>query len=175
MSKFSFLNNNWIVTLTATLIGVFAALYLNEIVASRKLNQQKVIATKNIFQEIKQNRESLEVSIKKLEIMLGTIVFMNERMQENGEFISSVDSLAIFKEKYSRYMIQVLSIISVGIIGVIGVFYKIIYAKDQRVHLRKLKKMEDKLNIQNMKMQYRMKQLNVYNFLKYNLKEALGN
>lgn len=72
-------------------------------------------------------------------------------------------------------MIQVLSIISVGIIGVIGVFYKIIYAKDQRVHLRKLKKMEDKLNIQNMKMQYRMKQLNVYNFLKYNLKEALGN
>jgi hypothetical protein len=72
-------------------------------------------------------------------------------------------------------MIQLLSIMSIGIIGVIGLFFRIIYTKEQRIHLRKLRKMEDKICLENMKMQYRLQRLNVYNFLKYNLKEALGN
>jgi len=58
-----FLSNNWVVTLTATLIGVFSALYLNEIVASRKLENQKAIAKQNILTEISQNQESLEKNI----------------------------------------------------------------------------------------------------------------
>lgn len=72
-------------------------------------------------------------------------------------------------------MIQLLSIMSIGIIGVIGLFFRIIYTKEKKIHIRKLKKMEDKISLENMKMQYRLQQLNVYNFLKYNLKEALGN
>jgi uncharacterized membrane protein (DUF106 family) len=79
--SFKYLSNNWIVTLTATLIGVFAALYLNEVVETKKLNNKKSIATKNIFLEVEANQESLEKSIKKLEMTLKTIAFLKPRMK----------------------------------------------------------------------------------------------
>jgi hypothetical protein len=98
--SFKYLSNNWIVTLTATLIGVFAALYLNEVVETKKLNNKKSIATKNIFLEVEANQESLEKSIKKLEMTLKTIAFLKPRMNDDGELIASPDSMTSFKSKY---------------------------------------------------------------------------
>ena len=55
---------SWVITLSATLIGVFAAMYLNEWMASRKLTQQKSIATQNIMAEFHSNRDFLEGTLK---------------------------------------------------------------------------------------------------------------
>ena len=95
-------SNNWLVTLTATLIGVFVALYMNEIVSSKKLENQKTIATKNILSEIKQNQESLEKNIKNQEVLLGTIQFIKTHMDSENRVISSVDSMNIFRKKYPK-------------------------------------------------------------------------
>jgi len=47
-----FLTSDWVITLTATLIGVFGAMFLSEMVSSKKVKKQKSIATKNILFEI---------------------------------------------------------------------------------------------------------------------------
>ncbi len=96
----SFLKNDWVITLTATLIGVFVALYLNEMVASDKLEKQKSIATSNIFLEIEHNRAVLEKNINKLEVLLATIEFMDTHMTEDDRLISSVESMTNFRYKY---------------------------------------------------------------------------
>ncbi|MFD2588132.1 hypothetical protein ACFSQJ_14390 [Croceitalea marina] len=95
-------SNNWLITLTATLIGVFVALYMNKIVSSKKLENQKTIATKNILSEIKQNQESLEKNIKNQEVLLGTIQFIKTHMDSENRVISSVDSMNIFRKKYPK-------------------------------------------------------------------------
>jgi len=99
-----FLSNNWVVTLTATLIGVFAALYLNELVASHKLEEKKAIAKQNIFKEIEENRRSLEKNIVKLEKMLDVINFLDPKMDEENGLISSPDSIAFFKSKHPEIL-----------------------------------------------------------------------
>ncbi len=76
------------------------ALYMNETVTSKKLENQKSIATQNILSEIKQNQESLENNIKNQEVLLGTIEFVKSHMDPENRVISSVDSMNIFKNKY---------------------------------------------------------------------------
>jgi len=95
-----FLSNDWVVTLSATLIGVFAALWLNEMVSSKKLEQQKTIAKQNIVTEIEQNQKSLEESIKKLELMLNVVTFFNPKMDEEGRLITTPDSIARFRANH---------------------------------------------------------------------------
>ena len=58
------LTSNWFVTLSATLVGVFVALYLNELVASRKLEIAKATATDNILTEIESNLSSMQDAVK---------------------------------------------------------------------------------------------------------------
>ncbi len=94
------LSNDWIITLTATLVGVFAALYLNEIVISRKRDNKIAIAKKNVFKEFNQNQENLEKNIYNLETVLGVTQFINPKMDNEGNFITSPDSIANFKSKY---------------------------------------------------------------------------
>jgi len=92
--------NNWVITLTATLIGVFAALYLNEWVSSKKLRNQKTLATKNILTEINSNQNSLETSIRKHTDLLETMEFLIKYVDEEDRLISPVDSMNKFRTKY---------------------------------------------------------------------------
>ncbi len=69
--RFKILTNSWVITLTATLIGVFVALYLNEWLASVKLNNQKQIAKENVLAELKSNNKKLNESITKHKSALG--------------------------------------------------------------------------------------------------------
>ena len=95
-----FLANNWVITLTATLIGVFVALYLNERVSSSKLKSQKSIATKNILAEISSNQGSLEETIDKHLELLEVMEFLGEYLDEDNNLITKPEILGKFKNKY---------------------------------------------------------------------------
>ncbi len=98
--NWKFLKNNWVITVSATLIGVFIALYLNEMVSSIKLNNQKSIATKNLFQEIENNRKSIEENIEKHEVMLAVFEFRSNHVDAENRVITTPDSMQLFKNKY---------------------------------------------------------------------------
>ncbi len=92
--------SKWLVTLTATLIGTFLALYLNERVAIRKVNQQKTIASKNIREEIQMNREELEKSLKQHEQLLDVVIFMEEYYNsEDEKLIVHKDTMNAFRTR----------------------------------------------------------------------------
>lgn len=93
-------SSNWIITLTATLVGVFLALYLNEWRSSNKLDNQKRIATENILKEIKSNQQQLEQSVVLNKSLLGVLEFTEEYMDEENRIIVSPDSVNIFRKKY---------------------------------------------------------------------------
>jgi len=94
------LASNWVITLTATLIGVFLALYLNELVASNKLKNQKSIATKNILSEITANEERLVKSIVKHTELLDGMSFLNKYVNDEDELIAPSDSMAVLRAKH---------------------------------------------------------------------------
>lgn len=100
-NRLRLLTNNWVVTLSATLIGVFAALYLNEKVASQKIENQKSIAAKNILSEISSNETKFKTAMNKHKVFLDLMVFMDDyAYSESGGFISPIDSLNKFRQKH---------------------------------------------------------------------------
>jgi len=94
------LTSNWVITLTATLIGVFGALFLNEWVSSKKMRTQKSLATENIITELTSNQENLESSIIKHTELLEILDFLNKYLDEEERLISPIDSMNKFKTKY---------------------------------------------------------------------------
>ena len=62
--NYRILTSNWFVTLSATLVGVFLALYLNERVASQNLDKAKASATDNIMTEVESNLNSMQDAIE---------------------------------------------------------------------------------------------------------------
>ncbi len=76
MKNSKLLTNSWVITLSATLIGVFAAMYLNEWMASRKLTRQKSIATQNILAEFQANRDFLEGTLEDHQEILEIMDFL---------------------------------------------------------------------------------------------------
>lgn len=101
----SILSNNWVVTLSATLIGVFLALYLNEQVVNWKTKNQKLIATQNILAEISSNDSTLQEVIKKHYDLLGVLKFLGDFMDEEDNLIAPSDSLNSFRQKYPEIII----------------------------------------------------------------------
>ncbi|MEM9918909.1 MAG: hypothetical protein AAF990_12480 [Bacteroidota bacterium] len=94
------LRSNWVVTLSATLIGVFAAMYLNEWVASRKLVAQKSIATENILAEFNSNNGFLKEALEKHEELLEIVKFLGQHTNKDDNLIASVEALNEFRVKY---------------------------------------------------------------------------
>jgi len=92
--------NDWVITLTATLVGVFVALYLNEWMATSKLKYQKTIATKNILAEMDANEEKLLTAIGQHEKLTGIMKFLGEYMNEENELICSVNTLNEFRKEF---------------------------------------------------------------------------
>ncbi len=95
-----FLTSNWVITLTATLIGVFGALFLNEWVVSKNVKNQKSIAVKNILIEIEENKTKIEKSLKKHKTFIGTLLFMEKNMDKENRLITDVESLQAFRTDF---------------------------------------------------------------------------
>jgi len=93
------LTNNWVITLSATLIGVFLALYLNERMASKKNDVQKKIAAKNILSEITSNHENIKQSIIKHSKFLAWTDFSTKYMIDE-KLIVSKDSMNKFRNQH---------------------------------------------------------------------------
>ena len=110
------LANNWVITLTATLIGVFVALYLNEKIASNKLFKQKEIAIDNILAEINSNKEKISPVIDVHTQLLEIMEFLGEYMDENDELIAPVDKCYAIRKKYPDiFILEDSSYVSKGV------------------------------------------------------------
>ncbi len=86
--------------MTATLVGVFLALILNEAVSSYKLRKQKSIATANILMEIEQNQESVKRNIDKHKAMLSVFQFIQGHVDDQNRLIASVDEMGSFRKDH---------------------------------------------------------------------------
>lgn len=95
-------SNNWVVTLTATLIGVFAALYLNEWVNDQRLSQSKSKATTDLLEEVDKNHEELQNGLEYHKNMQGAIGFLSEHTNEEGKIISSVEDMLDFRSGFDE-------------------------------------------------------------------------
>ena len=94
------LTNNWVITLSATLIGVFAALYLNEKVLAQKISQQKSIAIQNILDELQSNNESLQKSIEKHSDLYETMDFLRNYVDDEENLVTTPQIMNQFKRKF---------------------------------------------------------------------------
>jgi len=93
-------SSNWIITLTATLLGVFGALFLNERTSSNKLRNQKTVAKKNILTEIASNQESLEKASSQHMSLMKTFIFLSNYINEEDNLVAPIDSMNIFRAEY---------------------------------------------------------------------------
>lgn len=95
-----FWKSEGVITLVATLLGVFLALYLNNWNESRKEKNQKEIATEKILMEISANKEKLKESLSNYKLMLATYQFFNTCLTPDGAFVTSAEYMSEFKTKY---------------------------------------------------------------------------
>lgn len=93
-------SSSWVITLTATLIGVFVALYLNEWVSRGKLRDQKSVATKNMIAEISANEESLIKTVKKHREVYEVMSFLGTHVNEEESLIAPADTVRALRAKY---------------------------------------------------------------------------
>lgn len=96
------LTNDWVITLTATLVGVFVAMYLNEWMALRKLNAQKSIATENILTEFQSNKSILSVTLTSHEELLEIMEFLGKYVDDDENLIAPVEDFNKFTLKYPK-------------------------------------------------------------------------
>ena len=105
MKKSIILTSDGVITLIATLLGVFLALYLNEWNTSRKLKKEKETATENILQEINSNIEMLTETVKGHSEMFEIMSFMVENINKNEEIITSKEKMAQFRNDHPNIII----------------------------------------------------------------------
>lgn len=99
------LANDLVITLSATLIGVFVALYLNEWIADKKLSDQKKIAIDNVITELSSNQIKLEKALERHIQMYDLLIFLR-KYSENGEnLIAPQDSMRAFMTKHPELVI----------------------------------------------------------------------
>jgi len=98
------LSNNWLITLSATLIGVFLALYLNEQVAKQKLNEAKASATDNILAEMEGNLKSMQAAVVNHQKVFDVLNFMSYQDSESGKLIVPLDSMMKFRRDYPQLL-----------------------------------------------------------------------
>lgn len=95
------LASSWVVTLTATLIGVLLALFLNEWALERRVMAQKAIALKNIEVELTQNNDRLIEAIEQHRRFLEIIAFIGPNLNvETGELIAASSVMSRFQAKF---------------------------------------------------------------------------
>ena len=102
--NYKILSNNWFVTLSATLIGVFVALYLNEIVASQKLDEEKANATDNILAEIESNLSSMQDAIQVHQKFFDVLNFLKYLDSESGDLVVPLDTIIKFRNDYPHLL-----------------------------------------------------------------------
>ncbi|MEL6122820.1 MAG: hypothetical protein AAFR14_03790 [Bacteroidota bacterium] len=97
------ISNQWLITLTATVLGVFGALYLNEWVANYKLDKQVEVALDNVQLEIDGNMNSLQKAVETHRQYLAIMQLMNTYM-EDEELVTTPEVISEFQSSYPDLM-----------------------------------------------------------------------
>jgi len=98
--------SNWVITLTATLFGVFLALYLNQLSSARKSKLQTDKAIHNIIEEIASNKSSLETGIVKQKEYLNVLYILQKYLNDKDQIIAPRDSLLAYVSKYPDHFLD---------------------------------------------------------------------
>ena len=94
------LNNDWVITLTATLIGVFLALYLNDWSNNRALKEESRVAKSIIIDELKYNESNLKEVLESHKRLRDIFIFLGNNYQGVEGLISSPLVINEFQQKY---------------------------------------------------------------------------
>ncbi len=94
--------SNWTVTLTATMLGVFAGIYLNNLVADRSLTNQVNLALTKVEHEIVKNNEILLSSYESHKKFYDVLKFLNTSLDENGDLVTKAETMGEFKLKHPK-------------------------------------------------------------------------
>jgi len=110
--KKRFIESNWVITLTATLVGVFLALYLNQLGSEKELRIQKTKVKSNIISEFNANYSSLAESIEKHKNYLHFLDFLQQFLNRSDRrMIAPTDTFQYYISKYPKYFLDKDSII----------------------------------------------------------------
>lgn len=92
--------SNWTITLTATMLGIFVGIYLNNLVADRSLQNQVNSALIKVENEFVKNKDILQVSYDSHKQFYDVILFLNSSLDENGDLVTNVETMKAFKKNY---------------------------------------------------------------------------
>jgi hypothetical protein len=99
------LSSNWLITLTATLVGVFLALYLNERVNEGKVADQKAKAAKDIREEIANNREEIKSGLKAHKKFYDIFFFLSLYLDKEKGLVAPADSVQKIRVLYPEALL----------------------------------------------------------------------
>ncbi|GAB4519664.1 MAG: hypothetical protein Tsb004_30720 [Allomuricauda sp.] len=94
------LKNEWVITLTATLVGVFFALYLNDWSNNRALKNNSELAKRNILNELTNNQSEINQAIISHRELKEIFTFLGESLDDNGGLISRPEIIHDFRSKH---------------------------------------------------------------------------
>ncbi|MEE4247340.1 MAG: hypothetical protein V2I33_18165 [Kangiellaceae bacterium] len=97
-------SSNWFITLSATLVGVFTALYLNEFVATQKINDARANATEKILTELDSNLSSMRYAIQVHQQVYDVLDFMKYRDSESGKLTVPLEIKKRFCKDYPNLL-----------------------------------------------------------------------
>ncbi len=99
------LTNSWTVTLVATMIGVFAGIYLNNLYSNRSILQNRANALAQINNEVEKNREILKKSLEAHRYYKGGLSFLFRHLNEDEDLIVHRDTMEIFRETFPNALL----------------------------------------------------------------------
>ncbi len=92
--------NNWTVTIVATMVGVFAGIYLNELNQQRKLNHSTAQAIKKIREEVEGNRKVVAHGHALLTRFKEPMHTLFSLLNEEQELILSPEQMKHFRQDF---------------------------------------------------------------------------
>jgi ABC-type multidrug transport system fused ATPase/permease subunit len=98
------LTNNWVITLTATLVGVFLALYLNDWSNNRTLREDSRLAKSIILDELKHNASNLQESMESHQRLRDIFIFLGSNYRKDEGLISTPNIINEFQKKYPQIL-----------------------------------------------------------------------
>lgn len=104
--KFSkFLSSNWVITLTATTVGVLLALLLNKRVETQNIRAQVNLANEKILQEIGSNKESLNNIIVDHRRLYDILEFLHKYKNEDEKLVGTPEDINSLRNKYPGILV----------------------------------------------------------------------
>ncbi len=94
------LTNDWTITLVATMLGVFAGIYVNEYFADRKQARHLEQALLKIEDELRQNKNYLSRTFDTLSYVYEPLIFFFDHVDQKDRLVMSKSAMRDFLRNY---------------------------------------------------------------------------